>query len=81
MTWSEICVFSGITLVALLVPIALGMYVKRRWPHIAKKILKVGIFLIPYFILFFKQKTTTSYVIMGFSNENSLAVCVSAVHR
>ncbi|XP_074551395.1 ileal sodium/bile acid cotransporter [Halichoeres trimaculatus] len=32
----------GITLVALLVPIALGMYVKRRWPKAAKKILKVG---------------------------------------
>ncbi|XP_059198719.1 ileal sodium/bile acid cotransporter [Centropristis striata] len=32
----------GITLVALLVPIAVGMYVKRRWPHVAKKILKVG---------------------------------------
>ncbi|KAM6955349.1 ileal sodium/bile acid cotransporter [Lycodopsis pacificus] len=32
----------GITLVALLVPIALGIYVKRRWPHWAKKILKVG---------------------------------------
>lgn len=33
---------SGITLVALLVPIALGIYVKRRWPKIAKKILRVG---------------------------------------
>lgn len=33
---------SGITLVALLVPIALGMYVKRRWPEKAKKILRVG---------------------------------------
>ncbi|TKS67646.1 Ileal sodium/bile acid cotransporter [Collichthys lucidus] len=32
----------GITLVSLLVPIALGIYVKRRWPHIAKKILKIG---------------------------------------
>uniref|UniRef100_H3DKD7 Ileal sodium/bile acid cotransporter n=2 Tax=Tetraodon nigroviridis TaxID=99883 RepID=H3DKD7_TETNG len=32
----------GITLVALLVPIALGMYVKRRWPEKAKKILKIG---------------------------------------
>ncbi|XP_020488815.1 ileal sodium/bile acid cotransporter [Labrus bergylta] len=32
----------GITLVSLLVPIALGMYVKRRWPKAAKKILKVG---------------------------------------
>ncbi|XP_037344454.2 ileal sodium/bile acid cotransporter [Pungitius pungitius] len=32
----------GITLVALLIPIALGIYVKRRWPHWAKKILKVG---------------------------------------
>ncbi|KAI3355932.1 hypothetical protein L3Q82_004477 [Scortum barcoo] len=32
----------GITLVALLVPIAVGMYVKRRWPDIAKKILKIG---------------------------------------
>ncbi|XP_068185839.1 ileal sodium/bile acid cotransporter isoform X1 [Antennarius striatus] len=32
----------GITLVALLVPIALGIYVKRRWPETAKKILKVG---------------------------------------
>ncbi|XP_029315121.1 ileal sodium/bile acid cotransporter [Cottoperca gobio] len=34
----------GITLVALLIPIAVGMYVKRRWPHVAKKILKVGSF-------------------------------------
>uniref|UniRef100_UPI0037E8A457 ileal sodium/bile acid cotransporter n=1 Tax=Semicossyphus pulcher TaxID=241346 RepID=UPI0037E8A457 len=32
----------GITLVSLLVPIALGIYVKRRWPRVAKKILKVG---------------------------------------
>uniref|UniRef100_A0A8C2WQF4 Ileal sodium/bile acid cotransporter n=1 Tax=Cyclopterus lumpus TaxID=8103 RepID=A0A8C2WQF4_CYCLU len=32
----------GITLVALLIPIALGIYVKRRWPHWAKKILKIG---------------------------------------
>lgn len=32
----------GITLVSLLVPIALGMYVKRRWPKAAKKILKIG---------------------------------------
>ncbi|XP_068185840.1 ileal sodium/bile acid cotransporter isoform X2 [Antennarius striatus] len=32
----------GITLVALLVPIALGIYVKRRWPETAKKILKIG---------------------------------------
>ncbi|XP_023272839.1 ileal sodium/bile acid cotransporter [Seriola lalandi dorsalis] len=32
----------GITLVALLIPITLGIYVKRRWPHVAKKILKVG---------------------------------------
>ncbi|XP_057685187.1 ileal sodium/bile acid cotransporter-like [Corythoichthys intestinalis] len=32
----------GITLVALLVPITVGMYVKRKWPHMAKKILKVG---------------------------------------
>ncbi|XP_061774600.1 ileal sodium/bile acid cotransporter [Nerophis ophidion] len=32
----------GITLVALLVPITVGIYVKRRWPHVAKKILKVG---------------------------------------
>uniref|UniRef100_A0A3Q3XAF7 Ileal sodium/bile acid cotransporter n=1 Tax=Mola mola TaxID=94237 RepID=A0A3Q3XAF7_MOLML len=32
----------GITLVSLLVPIAFGMYVKRRWPHVAKKILKIG---------------------------------------
>ncbi|KAM9850646.1 ileal sodium/bile acid cotransporter [Aulostomus maculatus] len=32
----------GITLVALLLPITLGMYVKRRWPHKAKRILKVG---------------------------------------
>uniref|UniRef100_A0A665VY60 Ileal sodium/bile acid cotransporter n=1 Tax=Echeneis naucrates TaxID=173247 RepID=A0A665VY60_ECHNA len=35
----------GITLVALLVPISLGMYMKRRWPYLAKKILKVGILL------------------------------------
>ncbi|KAM7380925.1 hypothetical protein PAMP_004193 [Pampus punctatissimus] len=32
----------GITLAALLIPIGVGMYVKRRWPHMAKKILKVG---------------------------------------
>ncbi|XP_072300115.1 ileal sodium/bile acid cotransporter [Eucyclogobius newberryi] len=32
----------GITLVALLVPIGFGMYVKRRWPQQAKKILKFG---------------------------------------
>ncbi|XP_029386842.1 ileal sodium/bile acid cotransporter [Echeneis naucrates] len=35
----------GITLVALLVPISLGMYMKRRWPYLAKKILKVGSFM------------------------------------
>ncbi|KAI1885472.1 hypothetical protein AGOR_G00220550 [Albula goreensis] len=32
----------GITLVSLLVPVALGIYVKHRWPKAAKKILKVG---------------------------------------
>uniref|UniRef100_A0A3B5A8A8 Ileal sodium/bile acid cotransporter n=1 Tax=Stegastes partitus TaxID=144197 RepID=A0A3B5A8A8_9TELE len=32
----------GITLAALLIPIGFGMYVKRRWPRQAKKILKVG---------------------------------------
>ncbi|XP_068602797.1 ileal sodium/bile acid cotransporter [Brachionichthys hirsutus] len=32
----------GITLAALLIPIALGIYVKRRWPKTAKKILKIG---------------------------------------
>lgn len=32
---------SGITLLALLIPIAVGMYVKRRWPLVAKKILRV----------------------------------------
>nr|XP_020462287.1 ileal sodium/bile acid cotransporter [Monopterus albus] len=32
----------GITLAALLIPVALGMYLKSRWPLIAKKILKVG---------------------------------------
>ncbi|XP_037645453.1 ileal sodium/bile acid cotransporter [Sebastes umbrosus] len=32
----------GITLVSIIVPIALGMYVKRRWPNGAKKILKFG---------------------------------------
>lgn len=32
---------SGITLVALLIPIGFGIYVKRRWPRAAKKILKV----------------------------------------
>lgn len=32
---------SGITLVALLVPIGFGIFVKRRWPNAAKKILKV----------------------------------------
>ncbi|XP_075938088.1 ileal sodium/bile acid cotransporter [Anarhichas minor] len=35
----------GITLVALIVPIGLGIYVKRRWPKLAKKILKIGSFL------------------------------------
>uniref|UniRef100_A0A1A8BZN4 Ileal sodium/bile acid cotransporter n=2 Tax=Nothobranchius TaxID=28779 RepID=A0A1A8BZN4_NOTKA len=32
----------GITLAALLIPIAVGMYVKNKWPRVAKKILKVG---------------------------------------
>eukprot|EP00064_Thunnus_orientalis_P024931 superscaffoldBa00011519_g25253 len=32
----------GITLVSLLIPITVGIYVKRRWPLVAKKILKVG---------------------------------------
>uniref|UniRef100_A0A3Q3BCT1 Ileal sodium/bile acid cotransporter n=1 Tax=Kryptolebias marmoratus TaxID=37003 RepID=A0A3Q3BCT1_KRYMA len=32
----------GITLAALLIPIAVGMYVKTRWPSKAKLILKVG---------------------------------------
>lgn len=32
----------GITLAALLIPIAGGIYVKRRWPDKAKKILKIG---------------------------------------
>ncbi|KAM9709455.1 ileal sodium/bile acid cotransporter [Menidia menidia] len=32
----------GITLAALLIPIAAGMYVKRRWPGQAKRILKMG---------------------------------------
>ncbi|XP_030642479.1 ileal sodium/bile acid cotransporter [Chanos chanos] len=32
----------GITLVSLLVPVSLGMYVKHKWPRQAKKILKVG---------------------------------------
>ncbi|KAM4559119.1 ileal sodium/bile acid cotransporter-like [Odontesthes bonariensis] len=32
----------GITLAGLLIPIAVGMYVKRRWPNKAKIILKVG---------------------------------------
>ncbi|KAL3970202.1 ER membrane protein complex subunit 1 [Sarotherodon galilaeus] len=32
----------GITLAALIIPITVGMYVKRRWPEKAKKILKVG---------------------------------------
>lgn len=43
--WSCILIglmfFSGITLVSLLVPVALGIYVKHRWPKAAKKILKV----------------------------------------
>ncbi|XP_053732627.1 ileal sodium/bile acid cotransporter-like [Synchiropus splendidus] len=34
----------GITLAALLIPIGFGMYVKRRWPEKAKKILKIGSF-------------------------------------
>uniref|UniRef100_A0A3Q2Z146 Ileal sodium/bile acid cotransporter n=1 Tax=Hippocampus comes TaxID=109280 RepID=A0A3Q2Z146_HIPCM len=36
----------GITLVAILVPITGGMYIQHRWPHLAKKILKVGITMI-----------------------------------
>ncbi|KAM9364786.1 ileal sodium/bile acid cotransporter [Pholidichthys leucotaenia] len=32
----------GITLASLLIPIAVGMLVKRKWPKYAKKILKVG---------------------------------------
>ncbi|KAJ8352529.1 hypothetical protein SKAU_G00240050 [Synaphobranchus kaupii] len=32
----------GITLASLLIPVAVGMYVKHRWPAAAKKILKVG---------------------------------------
>ncbi|XP_030285089.1 ileal sodium/bile acid cotransporter [Sparus aurata] len=32
----------GITLVSLLIPIALGIYVKKRWPRFAKKILRIG---------------------------------------
>lgn len=32
----------GITLVALLLPISAGIYVKRRWPEVAKKILRIG---------------------------------------
>lgn len=34
--------FAGITLAALLIPIAAGMVVKKKWPSQAKKILKVG---------------------------------------
>ncbi|MEQ2249598.1 hypothetical protein ILYODFUR_031001, partial [Ilyodon furcidens] len=30
----------GITLAGLLIPIAVGIFVKSKWPHIAKKILK-----------------------------------------
>lgn len=40
----NIVYLAGITLVALLIPITVGMYVKRRWPLVAKKILKVGMF-------------------------------------
>ncbi|KAF5899636.1 ileal sodium/bile acid cotransporter, partial [Clarias magur] len=32
----------GITLVCLLVPVTLGIFVKHRWPKVAKKILKFG---------------------------------------
>ncbi|KAM6984992.1 ileal sodium/bile acid cotransporter [Aplochiton taeniatus] len=32
----------GITLVSLLIPVGLGIYVKNKWPKVAKKILKVG---------------------------------------
>ncbi|XP_077375085.1 ileal sodium/bile acid cotransporter-like [Festucalex cinctus] len=32
----------GITLLAMLLPITAGVYIKHRWPHLAKKILKVG---------------------------------------
>ncbi|XP_015464104.1 ileal sodium/bile acid cotransporter [Astyanax mexicanus] len=32
----------GITLVSLLIPVSVGMFVKHKWPKVAKKILKVG---------------------------------------
>nr|XP_061796100.1 ileal sodium/bile acid cotransporter-like [Nerophis lumbriciformis] len=32
----------GVTLVAFLVPVTVGMCIKHRWPHYAKRILKVG---------------------------------------
>lgn len=38
--------FPGITLVSLLVPVAVGIYVKHRWPKAAKKILKVCFFFL-----------------------------------
>lgn len=67
---------SGITLVALLVPIALGMYVKRRWPEKAKKILRVG-WLGSSLLLFF---CVNLYVVSGFSpGRVSSCVCCAQV--
>lgn len=34
--------FLGITLVSLLVPVGLGMFLKSKWPEIAQKVLKVS---------------------------------------
>lgn len=81
-SWYEICVYSGITLVALLIPIALGIYVKRRWPRIAKKILKVG--RLQFLLIFVSVKFDNGIcygICMALPNENSWAVFVSAVHR
>ncbi|KAL4608956.1 ileal sodium/bile acid cotransporter-like [Arapaima gigas] len=32
----------GITLTSILIPAALGMYIKYRWPKVAQKVLKIG---------------------------------------
>lgn len=51
--WCKCGCALGITLVALLVPIALGIYVKRRWPEKARKILRVGWLWSSLFVCFF----------------------------
>lgn len=75
----EICVSSGITLVALLIPIAVGMYVRRRWPHLAKKILKVGILCNLLNVLCKEGLLNLTQIIFG--NLIFDKFYVSAVHR